>query len=305
MKHAIVTVGISCSGKTTWAEEFSRDNGYNIVCRDYFRRMIQFNEGIPIGKSGVNWKKWNWKKEKDVTLSVWDLINAISKFKNPNLIVADTNLNSNYRKNLIEELEKLDYVVAIKEFPITIEEAWERDAARENGVGHSVIAKQFSQWNEYLKSTDRLPFIDNDSNPNGSCAIICDIDGTIAINTGNRSPYDWKNVIYDVPNEKIRRLLIALRYDYNIIYVSGRDESCRKETEQWLTKHFFPDGQVYMRSEGDTRKDYLVKEELFFKYINGKHNVCLVLDDRPQVIRNTWQKLGLTTLIVGNPWIEF
>lgn len=305
MKHAIITVGISCSGKTTWAEEFSRDSGYTIVCRDYFRRMIQFDEGIPIGKSGVNWKKWNWKKEHDVTLSVWDLINAISKFKNPNLIVADTNLNSNYRNNLIEELEKLDYVVGIKEFPITIEEAWERDAARENGVGHSVIAKQFSQWNEYLKSTNRLPFVDTTIKPDRSYVVICDIDGTIAINDGHRSAYDWTKVFQDKPNEKIRSLLHTFRYDYNVIYVSGRDESCRAETEQWLTTHFFPNGPVYMRSEGDNRKDYVVKEELFLKHINGKYNIAFVLDDRPQVIRNTWQKLGLTTLIVGNPWIEF
>lgn len=305
MKHAIVTVGISCSGKTTWAEDYSKNNGYTVVCRDYFRRMIQINEGISIGSSGVNWKRWDWKKEKEVTISVLDLINAISNFRNPNLIVADTNLNSHHRNSLIEELKKLDYTVEIKEFPITIEEAWKRDAARENGVGHSVIAKQFSQWNEYLKSVGKFPIVDHDINPNRPYLIICDIDGTIAINDGHRSSYDWKNVIFDKPNWKIRDILTVLRFNYKIIYLSGRDEICREDTEKWLMNHLFPDGVVYMRSRGDNRKDYIVKEELFFKYINGKYNVAFVLDDRPQVIRNVWQKLGLTTLIVGNPWIEF
>jgi predicted kinase len=308
--NAIITIGISCSGKTTWANEYSILNPtYYVISRDDIRRKIQQENGIVVGNSGVNWSKWKWSDEKLVTEEFWKIIDNIVTLRDdffiePNIIIADTNLNSHYRKLLIEKLFDVGFNVEIKEFDVSIEDAWKRDAVRENGVGHSVIAKQYNQWLDYLRTSGRLNNIVADNNK--PKAIISDIDGTIAHNNGKRSPYDWKSVHLDEPNVVLRDLLWGMSAKkYDIIYVSGRDSICREETQSWLNTHDFPLGFLYMRKEGDNRKDYVVKEELYLNYIQPKYHVAFVLDDRPQVIRNVWQKLGISTLIVGNPWIEF
>lgn len=48
--------------------------------------------------------------------------------------------------------EKHGYEFEVKEFPISLEEAIERDSKRKNSVGEDVIRKQYKQWLEYLES---------------------------------------------------------------------------------------------------------------------------------------------------------
>ena len=60
-----------------------------------------------------------------------------------------------------------------------------------------------------------------------------------------------------------------------------------------------------MRSEGDCRKDTVVKKELFDTYIDHKYNVKLVLDDRKSVIRMWSFEKGLNVVDVGKPHDEF
>jgi predicted kinase len=309
--NAIITIGVSCSGKTTWANEYALTNpSYYVISRDDIRRNIQQENGIFVGNSGVNWDKWNWKDEKLVTEHFWNRINHFIDWCNfvnaePNIIVADTNLNQKFRHSLVDTLVTLGFSVEFKEFPIAIEDAWKRDAVRENGVGHSVIMKQYNQWLEYLRMG--MPNNDHVVNIRHKIpAVISDIDGTIAHNNGKRSPYNWKEIHLDEPNGALRDLLWGMSAKkYDIIYVSGRDSICRDATQLWLNTHDFPLGLLYMRAQGDNRKDYIVKEELYLNHIQPKYHVVFVLDDRPQVIRNVWQKLCVPTLIVGNPWIEF
>lgn len=301
---AILTIGISSSGKTTWATEFVSDKtNWIVISRDDIRRNIQIERGIFVGNSGVNWRMWKWSDEKLVTEKFWKKVNDSL---NLNLIIADTNLNSIFRQRTVDKLIELGFEIEIKEFHISVEESWRRDAARENGVGHSVIMKQYEQWLTYLREFGKLEFEHVECDSNRPLAIISDIDGTIAHHENKRSPFDWNKVDLDTPNWKLRDLLRAMNITgYEIIYVSGRDEICRDLTEKWLRKHSFPKGNLFMRPQKDIRKDFMVKEEIFYRYINGNYNIGFVLDDRPQVIRNVWQKLGLTTLIAGNPWIEF
>ncbi len=53
-----------------------------------------------------------------------------------------------------------------------------------------------------------------------------------------------------------------------------------------------------MRQEGDTRKDVLVKQEIYEREIKGRYNVLFVLDDRQQVV-DGWRALGLTVFQVA------
>ena len=68
-----------------------------------------------------------------------------------------TNLNKVYRDDWIERATDAGYEVIIKEFPITLEEAWKRDAARGNGVGQTTIYQQYKLWQEYIGVKKYVP----------------------------------------------------------------------------------------------------------------------------------------------------
>jgi predicted kinase len=132
--------------------------------------------------------------------------------------------------------------------------------------------------------------------------VLVDIDGTIADMgkglPGRRGPYDWHRVGEDTPIGPIVRLVKdLLQVGETVVFMSGRDESCRAETEKWLAEHLTDVFQpvLYMRPAGDIRKDSVVKRELFEEHIAGRYAVRLVLDDRATVVR-MWRSLGLTVL---------
>lgn len=131
-------------------------------------------------------------------------------------------------------------------------------------------------------------------------AVIVDIDGTLALRTGDRSPYDWHRVGEDEPNSVVVELVQVLDSRYRIILMSGRDESCRRQTEMWLDAQVVPFDELHMRAEKDNRKDSVVKEELYRKHVEGHYEVAFVLDDRAQVVRMWRDVLGLTVLQVAD-----
>jgi hypothetical protein len=60
-----------------------------------------------------------------------------------------------------------------------------------------------------------------------------------------------------------------------------------------------------MRNPSDSRKDDVVKYELFNSYIRGKYNVAAALDDRYSVVR-LWSLVGISNIIqVGAYQNEF
>lgn len=156
-------------------------------------------------------------------------------------------------------------------------------------------------------------------------AIMCDLDGTLAI-INDRSPYDATDCdIKDKPNWPVIRNVLAMHQaGYKIIFMSGRDEKYRKETQRFIEKYclyknvenHFKNGKkmtvmepipyaLHMRGEtnpdptkADMRKDSIIKQELFDKYVRGKFNVAFVLDDRNQVV-DFWRSIGLTCFQVA------
>lgn len=134
-------------------------------------------------------------------------------------------------------------------------------------------------------------------------AYMVDIDGTCTTGPCERSPYEWAKVGQDKPNEAVIRAVWALYHaGHIIIFCSGRDAVCRPETEEWLTKNFSASmvarSPLFMRKEGDMRKDSVVKMKLFDERIRNNYNVIAVFDDRPQVIR-MWKSLGLQVFDVA------
>jgi hypothetical protein len=63
-------------------------------------------------------------------------------------------------------------------------------------------------------------------------------------------------------------------------------------TEQWLAKHEVPYAGLFMRPAGDSRKDSIVKRELFDRHVAATWAVRGVIDDRKQVVE-MWRAIGL------------
>lgn len=128
-------------------------------------------------------------------------------------------------------------------------------------------------------------------------AIICDVDGTIALK-GTRSPYAYERVIDDAPNAPIIQLLNLVAGKVAILLVSGRPEDARSETHRWLAQHDVPYTHLLMRKARDNRQDAIIKEELYRQTIEPNWRVLFVLDDRARVVK-MWRSLDLTCLQVA------
>lgn len=134
-------------------------------------------------------------------------------------------------------------------------------------------------------------------------AIICDIDGTLAL-FGDADPYD-RDFLQDKVNQPVKEILYKMRRQDErtirapfIILVSGRSSKFLEQTHEWLKRNFLSYDRLYLRKDGDFRKDVIVKQEIYEDHIKGKFNVLFVLDDRDQVVR-FWRDQGLTCLQVA------
>jgi predicted kinase len=138
--QAIITVGVSASGKTTWA---MKQSDYVTISRD----DIRFNYII----DEADWSKYIFSKanEQAVTEVFYELVELYAGL-GKDIIIADTNLNSKYRNILVDKLIEFGYNTYIIDFPVGLSEAILRDSNRSNPVGEKVIIRQYKQWEAYL-----------------------------------------------------------------------------------------------------------------------------------------------------------
>ena len=107
----------------------------------------------------------------------------------------------------------------------------------------------------------------------------------------------------DEPNKPIvdlvRNLIIA---GYIIVYMTGRRDSERFDTEFWLGGFDIDSDHLYMRKTGDFRHDTEVKPELMDRFLAehdcSKDDIAFILEDRNSMV-NKWRELGYTCLQVA------
>lgn len=288
-RKVVFTVGVPASGKSGWATELaSADEKWVRVSRDDFRYMMCGRGFTP-------------HVETLITAAV-DAAVALALENGMNVVVDATHCRLEY---LRQGLAKVAHsaTASFKYFPIDLDEAIVRDETRERSVGADVIRAMHANLQEWAGDFDFGAVIpptrrsartaSRNYDPNGeSAAVIFDIDGTLAI-MGDRSPFDWKRVGLDAPNDPVVEMAIHHRdMGDRIVLMSGRSSACRAETEAWLDEHNVPYHELHMRKEGDSRKDSEVKLELYDRHVRDKYRVYCVYDDRPQVVE-MWHGLGL------------
>ena len=277
--------GLPGSGKSYWAkEQVEKSNGkIKRVNKDDLRAMIDAG-------------KWS-KENEEAILAVRDIL--ITKWCSSGLsvIVDDTNFAPKHETALSKFAINNSYDFEVKFFDTPLDVCIRRDAARATPVGKKVILEMYSQ---YLRSEAKQ----NPCDRTLPSAIICDLDGTLAL-LGNRDPYDASRCEEDGVNHILAHMLYLLSIrDKSIILLSGREDKYRPQTVSWLNQNGIDYTSLYMRATGDRRKDAIVKKEIFEKSILPNFYIEAVFDDRAQVCR-MWHSLGLPLFRFGDPDADF
>lgn len=292
MRKILILKGLPASGKTTYAKQLIEDNPghWARISKDDLRAMLhnghhsKYNENFILGVRNT-------------------LIKMILRDTNRNVIIDDTNLNPVHEKQIRDLVTEINAVsstfqiqVEVQDFflnTVSLEECLQRDAKRENPVGEKVIIDMYNRWLKPKEHFDiRHDYVKY--NPELSDAIIVDLDGTLAIHNG-RNPYEGEKCESDKLNISVAKVIdMFYKTDVEILLVSGRTERAREATKAWLLNHDIIWSRLYMRPDGDGRKDSIVKEEIYNNHIKDKYNVLLVLDDRNQTVAK-WRELKLPT----------
>lgn len=285
MNKLLILVGISGSGKSTFASTTVRHNPerYVVVNRDKIREMAFGYTEDTISEYYT--RNDLHRLEKEVTNIENSLIKeGLSRGKD--VIVDATHLKKEY----IERFKFFNVDTDLIFFDITLEEAIERDSLRRRKVGKDIIKRQFDSY-KHIKSLNLDGWYKEEIifHPHFPPCIVFDIDGTLA-HKGNRNPYDWKNVGKDSVDLAVSYIYTELSYiskkfgSMDIIVCTGRDAICERQTEDWFAENNLPlPKELHIRKEGDNRPDWIVKREMW-EDISNRYNIIFIVDDRCQVV---------------------
>lgn len=145
--EAILTVGISACGKSTYAgllkhTEINRDD-------------IRF--GIVMPEAQGSWKKYVFSKENEaLTTSVEDGLFKQAVEDGNDIVISNTNIITQIRRDWIKRCKKEGYTVKIVVFNISLEEAIQRDSFRgKRSVGEKVITSQYEKLQKVYEMATR------------------------------------------------------------------------------------------------------------------------------------------------------
>lgn len=138
--------------------------------------------------------------------------------------------------------------------------------------------------------------------------IICDLDGTIALDTGraleclHSGKRDW-DAYYarcheDVPNHKLIDVLQRLSEGCSIWILSGRREDTREVTKKWLHDYEVPYDGLTMRPTGNFVDDHLLKPQWAEEMMLTPDRVLCIFEDRQRMV-DRWRQLGYSCFQVA------
>ncbi len=294
MRTIFMLKGIPASGKSTWAkQQIQKYPGkYKRINKDDLRAMMDDNQ-------------WSRKNEA-FTIGIRDDIIAVALAKGYDVIVDDTNFNEAHYASICERAKRTgDVRVLEKYFELSLKGAIDRNEKRLNAVPVGVIHQMYNKHvkNKRIESRDvyyepvrKEALVSFDSSK--KTAVIFDVDGTLAHNYENRSPFDNNRVLEDSPDPHVIELAKIFKdRGLAVVVVSGREDVCKEDTVLWLQANDVPFDEIHMRKAKDYRKDSFVKKEIYEEHIRPYFNILYVLDDR-RVCVHMWRDQGLTCLQV-------
>ena len=281
MSKLICPVGPQGSGKTTWAKQYmaTHPNTYR-VNGDEVRAMVYVG-------------RWDGKKESVAQNCQAEMVESLLR-NHMNVIWDNMNLSTT-AKNRCETMAMLTGAELIwHKINTSIEDCIHNDRARGCTIGRAIIENTFLRydlinWNDYRD------------------LVIVDVDGTLTDCEWRRhlvsgENKDWAQFLLRSDEDELRMPIVrwvnALSLDYDIIIVSGRNETYYEhggDTRAQLAPVNYQ--RIFMRGNGDHRHDWEVKNDILRHIPKGK--IKFAIDDRPQVIEKTWRANGIKVYPVG------
>jgi len=286
----LVLRGLQASGKSTFARNLVKTNPDSWVraSKDDLRVMLYDGQ----------WTRNNEKTTVEIESSI--ITQALLNHKN--VVVDNTH---GYEPHLTRLQDLAVSLTARASFPATVEVeiklfdtplhvCLDRDSKRDKPVGVKAITETYEKY--FKKLLSDTPFINDSTKPR---CIVSDLDGTLFLLNG-RNPFDASTCDRDPLNTPVANAIRAYQQHWGLplILLSGRENKYRTQTETALAKHGIESVGLFMRTTGDNRPDYVIKEELYKTHILPEYYVDVVFDDRDQVV-NHMRSLGLTVFQVA------
>ena len=117
---------------------------------------------------------------------------------------------------------------------------------------------------------------------------VVDIDGVLAdvrhrLHHLERRPKDWRGFFAAAAQDPVleagRETVTRLAEVCEVVYLSGRPEHCRRDTEAWFAHHALPPGELLLRPRRDHRPARDVKVEALRRLAERAPVTVLVDDD--------------------------
>lgn len=289
-KVMLVLVGIPGSGKTTFRNKLVSEHGAVYTNMDELRTK----HASMLKKEGRN------KFEKFVAAEEQRELRKLLADGHSMVVVDDTHLTMKG----IEHHERLGAEFGYKVDVVFMEDSFnfalchKRNTSRpvEQHVPVYVVEEMAERFLKvHFQYHTRDVVVKNDREK----AIVVDMDGTLA-HMVSRGPFEWHRVGEDTLDEVVFELVKFYKSTgHTVLVTSARDGVCLEQTREWLERHGVPYDKLIMKPENDSRKDVIVKMELYVKYIHQKYDVKVAIDDRSQVCK-LWRALGLKCLQVNH-----
>lgn len=279
MTEILVLRGLPASGKTTHAKSLAAS--HSRVNRDDIRASLTGRTDKFAG---------DHKFEEKVTEVQESMVRAFIKAER-SVVVDDTNLRLKHARRWIELANELGVESDVINFKPSLGELLVRNSRRLDKVPEQVIRDlyarfPYSQWQPVL-----LPVMQEAAtgkyvaNPLLPPCVTVDLDGTLALHTSGRNPYDTSRYLEDTLNEPLAEVLAYLKPHVKIGVFTGRSEQHREVCEQWLSDNGVEYDFMLMRpADQPGTKDSKVKVDLFREYVAPHYHHLLHLDDRNRVV---------------------
>jgi hypothetical protein len=119
-------------------------------------------------------------------------------------------------------------------------------------------------------------------------AVVSDLDGTLAF-LGDRDPYrEQHNLMQDTLNINLKKVLDLYTSDgHELIILTGRWESYRHLTNQWLAKHglVVDDNLLFMRPMSNYDTGPRLKQWYLENILQNQYAITIAFEDMYQIAK--------------------
>jgi len=275
MNKSIITLGLPCSGKTSWIKnKLDYPTTFNIISADDKKESHPDYDPNNVSNELHEW-------------SVTEAENEVIKLSETgkDILLDSGSINNRYTVRIISMLKSRGYHIKLVHIKTPYTVCIERNKKRERKVPEVDITdkalKETSQFHKLKQLVDEIEVVDYFTNKN----IFVDMDGVIAAQTClpiinneidfvNGEIHKWQKPVQPI----IDKLMFLAHEGYKLYILSATANSIAyEEKQQWLDEFFpIPKERRFFVNQGKHKSEML--DNLRRKFKLNKSDVLLVDD---------------------------